>query len=60
MEFFMITPDRNAIVDTLRTAALIGICVVNLPYMALPASQTLTQAPTGPDQFAAIVTAVFF
>ncbi len=56
----MTTPDRNAIVDTLRTAALIGICVVNLPYMALPASQTLTQTPTGPDQFAAIVTAVFF
>ena len=56
----MTTPDRNAIVDTLRTAALIGICVVNLPYMALPASQTLSVVQSGPDQIAAIVTAVFF
>ena len=44
----MTTPDRNAIVDTLRTAALIGICVVNLPYMALPASQTLSVVQSGP------------
>ncbi|WP_439637617.1 DUF418 domain-containing protein [Oceanicaulis sp.] len=56
----MTTPDRNAIVDTLRTAALIGICVVNLPYMALPEAQTLSVAQAEPDQIAAMVTSVFF
>lgn len=56
----MTTPDRNAIVDTLRTAALIGICVVNLPYLALPDSQVLSISPSGADQIAAIVTAIFF
>lgn len=56
----MSVPDRYAIVDTLRTAALVGICVVNLPYMALPEAQTLSPSQEGQDQITAIVTSVFF
>lgn len=56
----MSVPDRNAIVDTLRTAALVGICVVNLPFMALAPQQVLTAPPAALDQAASIFTAVFF
>ncbi|MGG4581396.1 DUF418 domain-containing protein [Alcaligenes sp. Me129] len=31
----MSTASRNSSIDLIRTAALIGICVVNLPYLAL-------------------------
>ena len=56
----MPVPDRNSTVDTLRTAALIGICVVNLPFMGLPQGAVLT-APDGLwNQAAALFTGIFF
>lgn len=56
----MPVPDRNSTVDTLRTAALIGICVVNLPFMGLPQGAVLS-APDGLwNQAAALFTGIFF
>lgn len=56
----MPVPDRNSTVDTLRTAALIGICVVNLPFMGLPQGVVLS-APDGLwNQAAALFTGIFF
>ena len=40
------TAHRTQEVDVLRTVALVGICLVNLPYLALPLD-TLAQPPAG-------------
>ncbi len=37
-------PNRNTSVDLIRAVALVGICVVNLPFHALPAGGLLGQA----------------
>lgn len=53
-------PIRTTTVDLIRTAALIGICVVNLPFLGLPADQVL-QHPTAPlDQAANLAVQTLF
>jgi uncharacterized protein len=53
-------PDRNHAVDAVRTAALIGICIVNLPFMGLPLA-AMFEPPAGlADRVATFVVAAFF
>jgi uncharacterized protein len=47
------TAARNAAVDSVRTVALVGICVVNVPFMALPLP-ALLQPPAAPLDRAAL------
>lgn len=47
-------PDRNQTVDMVRTVALIGIAVVNLPFMALPLETMLNLPASGPDRVAVL------
>lgn len=42
----MSTASRNSSIDLIRTAALIGICVVNLPYLALTDSDPTVTSPS--------------
>ncbi len=42
----MSLPDRNHSVDAVRTVALMGICVVNIPFMAMP-PKALLSPPAG-------------
>ena len=51
---------RNAEVDVIRTLALLGICVVNVPFMALPALAQVTTPDTLVDQIALFVVEAFF
>ncbi len=48
----MSDPSRNSAVDLIRTAALIGICVVNLPFLALPGSALMQDPATPADRLA--------
>lgn len=55
---------RNAVqrtneVDIIRMAALIGICVVNVPFMALPAASVLIQPDSFYDKSAAFLVECF-
>lgn len=53
-------PDRNPAVDLIRTAALIGICVVNLPFHALPTDALLSRPEDLTDRIVAqVMSAVF-
>lgn len=40
-------------VDVIRLVALVGICIVNVPFMALPEQYTLTPVVSGADQWVA-------
>lgn len=51
---------RDTTVDTLRTAALIGICVVNLPFLALPPELAMATPASGYDRFSAILVELLF
>jgi uncharacterized protein len=48
-------PDRNQAVDMVRTVALIGIAVVNLPIMALPPEAMLNLPISGSDRVAVLL-----
>lgn len=50
---------RSGFADALRGFALVGICVVNLPFMASP-DHELTGAPAGLDAAAAFATSLLF
>ena len=53
-------PDRNPAVDLVRAFALIGIAVVNLPFMALPADTLMPLPDAGPDRIAALAVELLF
>jgi uncharacterized protein len=53
-------PERNPAVDMVRALALIGIAVVNLPFMALPLHATLTLPDAGPDRIAVLMVELLF
>lgn len=46
--------DRNQAVDMVRTVALVGIAVVNLPFMALPVKMMLGVPEAGLDRVAVL------
>lgn len=48
----MLKPDRNAAVDLIRLLALIGICIVNAPFLGLPIETTLSPPSNIPDRIA--------
>jgi uncharacterized protein len=50
-------PPRSGFVDTLRGFALFGICIANLPYLALPEYGSAGTS-SGPDAVASIVVAL--
>lgn len=53
-------PMRNTDVDMIRCAALIGICVVNLPYLGQTPDQMAAPVAPGLDSFAvAVITTLF-
>lgn len=52
--------DRNQTVDLIRTAALIGICVVNLPYLGLTIEESFSRPEALPDQIAAFLVQTLF
>lgn len=56
----MSDPSRNAAVDLIRTAALIGICVVNLPFLALPGEAMLQDPALPVDRMAVFLVQVLF
>lgn len=56
----MNTIHRSNEVDIIRMAALIGICVVNLPLMALPLETVYLPPPLMHDKFAAFFVEFFF
>ncbi|WP_428241661.1 DUF418 domain-containing protein [Gynuella sp.] len=51
---------RTHEVDVIRMAALIGICVVNVPFMALPSQAVMALPEAGIDKLAVFVTEAFF
>lgn len=51
--------DRNHAVDAVRTAALVGICVVNVPFMGLAATAPAMPAAVA-DQLAMFAVGVLF
>jgi uncharacterized protein len=51
---------RNIEVDTIRTFALIGICVVNIPFLALPLEAQISPPTAGPDRIAAFMVEMLF
>jgi len=53
-------PTRNSAVDLIRTAALIGICVVNLPFLALPGAALMQVPATPADRLAADLVQTLF
>lgn len=54
------TSQRNAAVDLVRLVALTGICVVNLPFFALPMEATMTLPPAPADRLAAMLVEFLF
>ncbi|AJQ96198.1 DUF418 domain-containing protein [Gynuella sunshinyii] len=50
---------RTHEVDIIRMAALIGICVVNVPFMALPSQSVMALPEAGIDKLAAFVIEAF-
>lgn len=54
----MSSTSRNHSVDAVRAIALIGICVVNVPFMAMPVSEVLSPPAEAADR--AALTAVEF
>jgi uncharacterized protein len=53
-------PDRNTAVDLIRLLALIGISVVNVPFLGLPIEAILSPPSNGPDRIAAFFVEAFF
>lgn len=51
---------RTSSVDFIRTAALIGICIVNLPYLALPIEKTFVQPDGLCNQIATVLLRTLF
>lgn len=49
--------ERSAFIDALRGFALVGICIVNLPFLAMPA-RDLAAVPAGADALAQVATAL--
>ncbi|QEL26898.1 DUF418 domain-containing protein (plasmid) [Bosea sp. F3-2] len=56
----MATSSRSTEVDTIRAAALIGICVVNVPFLGLPAIQAVGTPQGTSDRFAAFAVEFLF
>ena len=52
--------ERSDEVDVIRMAALLGICVVNVPFMALPAEAAFIPPTHLPDKLAALFIECFF
>jgi uncharacterized protein len=52
--------DRSSAVDLVRAAALIGIAVVNLPFMALPFGALADPPAAGADRVAVLVVEMLF
>ncbi len=52
--------DRNTTVDTIRMAALIGICIVNVPFLGLPADATMLPPVDSADRIAAFFVEALF
>jgi uncharacterized protein len=52
--------DRRHEVDAIRSFALLGICVVNLPFLAMPIEELLVPAQTVADNAAHVFVEVFF
>lgn len=52
--------ERNAAVDLVRLVALTGICVVNLPFFALPMEATMVLPPAPADRLAAMLVEFLF
>ena len=51
---------RNIEVDTIRTFALIGICIVNIPFLGLTVSQQLVPPKKPFDQAAVFAVEALF
>lgn len=56
----MSPPPRASEVDALRGFALLGICVVNMPYLGQPLADLLTPSEVLHDRAAQFVTSAFF
>ncbi len=56
----MSTAKRSNEVDIIRMAALIGICVVNVPFMAMPVESVFIPPDSLHDKFAAFFVECFF
>ncbi len=56
----MQNPNRNTAVDTIRTASLIGICVVNVTFLGLPVEVTMVPPVGTADQIAAFFVEALF
>lgn len=54
------TPARNTAVDTIRLVGLVGICVVNLPFIALPGAAGLVLPDAGLDRLAMLTVETLF
>lgn len=52
--------ERSYEVDIIRMAALVGICLVNVPFMALPISEIFSVPANTVDRLAAFIIEVFF
>jgi uncharacterized protein len=50
--YIMPKPERNTAVDLIRLLALIGICIVNVPFLGLPVEGTLSPPSNAPDRVA--------
>ena len=53
-------PNRNTAVDAIRLASLIGICIVNLPFLGLPVEATLVPPEGLADRVAAFFVEALF
>lgn len=51
---------RSYEVDVIRMASLIGICLVNIPFMALPVTDTFNLPSNSFDRYAVLFVSVFF
>lgn len=52
--------NRNTAADTIRLASLVGICVVNIPFLGLPAAVTMVAPTDGADKIAAFLVEALF
>lgn len=56
----MSKPNRNITVDVIRTVALVGICVVNVPFMALPVENVFLPPEGLADQIVVFLAEALF
>ena len=59
-EDIMHMKDRNGAVDFVRTAALLGICVVNMTFLGLPVEAAFRPPEASGDRFAAFAVEALF